>query len=254
MYTDTGATDNCGIRFPTPTSNTMRCAQDGGVSGYCIVLNTAGGGGSITLISYFSLDSGITWIRFSGSSIVSADAEVQIKLGPTGSFGIAGIAQLSAGNGFPFGIGGGWDESAILTSNGARCWGGVIFGSATRVICGPSNILTQFGNWEILGLISATLTTSFTVVDAPPFTFSPDFNIEGFNDTTAYMFGRNVAATRVNVYVTIDTFTSAIQIAQLNPTTALILGACRGESHKWNNKIYFTCGGTGSSAFLGIVQ
>ncbi|MGH3053674.1 MAG: hypothetical protein ACRDL7_01690 [Gaiellaceae bacterium] len=246
VFTDAGATDNCGIRFATPTTNITRCDP---VSGYCAVLNPAGGG-AFDLVTYASTDNGNTWNRTVGTSVVSADQQFQLKI--SGTDGIAGLALLSAGNGFPVRAGNPFIESAVLNNNSARCWGANIL-SGTQVVCGPSSTdTTHWSIWNISSGVSAQLFT-FTLEDSQTFAGAPDFHVSEYG-TIGYLFSRNTANNKVNLYLSLTNFTGASLIGQLTPTTALIAGACRGESHSWGTKVYFTCGGVGSQAFFGVVQ
>ena len=250
-FTDTGATDNCGLLFGTPTGNYARCAQ---TSGYCAVMNPTGNA-AFNLITYFSNDNGTSWTKGGVSdSVVSGDQEMQIKIDGSGSTGVIGYFSFSNGNGPVNKSGDLFREGTGFAWNGARC-PGVVLQNGSRMICGPDNVATTlYQNFTIGGGI-ATQVNTFTLPDSPAFANAPDFHVEAFSSSKAYIFARNLANTRVNIYITGDAFTSgAILLTQMNPATALIGGACRGESHKWQNKMYFTCGGSGSQAFLGVVR
>lgn len=252
-FTDVGATDNCGILFGNPTGNIARCAQS---AGYCAVLNPTGAG-AFNLITYFSNDNGTSWTKGGVSdSVVSGDQELQIKIDGSGSSGVVGYAQISNGNGPVNKSGDLFREGTGFAWNASRCWGALLQ-SGSRQICGPDNsggVNNNLYNHYTVGGGITTFINTFTLSDAPVFSQSPDFHVEGFSNSIGYLMGRNAAATRVNIYVTTTTWTSAALIAQLNPATALIAGACRGESHKFGSKIYFTCGGTASQAFFAVIQ
>lgn len=249
-FTDIGATDNCGQSFGAPITNNARCAQN---SGYCAVVNPAGAG-AFNFTTYFSNDNGINWTKGAiTDQVVSGDQRVQIKLDNSGVDGVIGMGQISNGNGSVYKLGDVFREGTGFIWGGARCLGSVIMGTE-RIICGPNNVATTlYQNFTVGGGI-ATLANTFELTDAPLFVNGPNFHVEAFSSSIGYLFGRNLAGTKVNVYITTNAFASAILLGQVTPTIELIFGACMGESHKWSGKIYFTCGGSATQAFLGVIQ
>ena len=248
-FTDTTAGNSCGQRFSAPMTNTSRCAQS---DGYCAVVDPAGGG-AFDFTTYFSTDNGINWSKGSpADSVVSSD-QVQIKLSVDGADGVVGMGQILNANGPVTKVSELFREGTGYAWAGARCFGSVLM-NTSRMICGPDNVATTLYQNFTVGSGIATLANTFTLVDAPAFANSPDFHVEAFSSSIAYLFGVNLAVTKVNVYITTNAFAGAILLAQLTPTTALIAGACKGESHKWSGKIYFTCGGSGATAFFGKIE
>ena len=246
-YTDTSATDNCGLAFGAPVANNARCAQ---LSGYCAVINPAGGG-AFNFTTYYSNDNGINWTKGSPTDSVVSSDQLQIKLDNSGVDGVVGVGQMSNGNGPVYKLGDVFREGTGYAWAGARCFGSVMM-SATQLICGPDNAArTVYQNFQVGGGL-AVLNNTFTLADAPLFGNSPNFHVEAYSSSIAYLFGRNLAGTKINVYITTDAFVSTMLLVQLTPTTALL--ACYGESHKWGGNIYFTCGGSGANAFLGRLQ
>ena len=56
------------------------------------------------------------------------------------------------------------------------------------------------------------------------------------------------------MYITLDGFSTIFAIGSVTPTTVPIAGVCRGDVVKWGAKMYFSCGGTGTNAFLAVLQ
>jgi len=254
VFTDTTASRSCGIAFSNPTTNMVRCAQ----TGFCTVIGR--GAGAFEEVNYFSNDYGANWSIGTSFTMVSGDAEFHLRLNNSGNVGVLSpfavtyastFAAILSGNNFIV-------TTAIPTPPGsgasAKCPGSVIFGSNNYVVCGPDPLnTTTYRLFNIIGT-TPTFLYSFLPLDTPTNAQSPDFTIIAYNGNVAYMVGRSADGTKINVYVTQDTFNTIIRIASLTPTTGLITGCCRGDMHVWNGKIYFTIAGTGANAVFGKVQ
>lgn len=257
VFTDTTAGVTCGIRFAGFAPNVIRCSS---TTAYCIVIGTSGGG--LTGINYFSLDNGATWTKGPTTfALTSGDPQFQLSMETDASIGVLA----------PFSVTYGSQTAAVKSGNeyiatsvipappgagglSTRCLGTLTKGGDRAILCGPDSVsINTFRLFKVI-VLAPTFISNFTLQDAPSFSFGPEFSSFGFNAGTAYVQGRNLATTRLLIYVTRDDFGAVVQIASLTPTTPVSVGCCRGEWHARDSKVYFTNGAQGTQAVFGRIQ
>lgn len=257
VFTDLTANVSCGLAFGNPQPSFIRCAK---VGGYCVVIGREVG--TFNLIAYFSSDIGTNWTKGTPFNIVSGDEEIGVQIsenGTAGSLTRYNITYNTANWTFAYTSGTDWLRTTVIplpagAGAASRCSSGASIFGGQAVVCGPDGTMTGTYRYFTHGAGTIVLIKSFTMPGGLTFADAPDQMVVGYDTTTAYLVGRNVGSTAIQVYVTRDTLTSTYLIGTLTPTTALIAGCCRGDIYVRGKKIYFTSGATSTQAFFGRIQ
>ena len=236
----------CELPAGSPTSNPMTCASSGG---YCVVFARDAAFGILPITS---TDNGATWTLQTGYSYVST-GPLQVALSNTGS---SGVESRMVSNTVPFAVKSG--NTFTITGNAnianSQTCMGLVMGTNTKVVCGPSNVVPTATSWQFADAVTPIATT-FNVPDGQTFAQSPQPHVIGYSSTIGYMLLPSISnVNNLNVFITNNTWSSVINIGVLTPTTPPIIGCCRGNVYVWNNKIYFSSGGGGPTAFLIVIQ
>ena len=259
VFTDSTTVNvSCAIAFGNPTPNTLRCAN---ASSYCVMIAFIAG--TFDLVAYWSNDYGVSWTKGTAFNIVSGDAQISVSVagdGNSGSLTRHAISYNTASVAFASTGGGDWTRNGVIPTppgagTGSRCASGAMIFSGQSVVCGPDPTLTTTYHFFTHGAGSTSNMANFIPQNGLTNTQSPDFMAVGVGGGRAYIIGRNAANTQIIIWMTTDTFSSAIQVATITPTSALIGGAPKGDAFLHNNgKIYFTSGAPADKAFFGVIQ
>jgi hypothetical protein len=252
VYTDATAGVSCGIGFGSPTTNNIHCASTGG---YCVLV---GRDGVFDVWAIYSTDNGLNWTKGVAFTLVNGNGQVSVKTdGTRGSLTRLGVNYAGSQ---PLGeqIVSDWDNTTATPAPGtgdtaANGAAAVVFNGVETVIAGPGGVtLTTHYRYTIAGG-APILVNSFVPAGAPAFANGPVFMVHGFSNI-GYFITRNLAGTNVNVYLSVDGFDTVALISSVAPATALIAGCCTGDVHTFGGRIYFTGGGTASTAWLARIQ
>ena len=244
VYTE--AVNLCDIAFGNPTSNSMTCAASGG---YCVLFARDAG---FNIFPITSTNNGATWTAQTSYSYVSGDTELQVQLSADASSGVQS-RMTNNGVGFATKSGNTFVYSATAIPNSQRCMGLIIGG--TKVVCGPSSILTTAASWQFADAVNPAAPSTFAVVDGQSNSQSPQPLVVGFTSTLGYMLLPSQSnANNLNVFITNNSFGAVTKIATVTPITIPIAGCCRGDAYVFGGKIYFGSGASGPNAFVMVIQ
>lgn len=257
VFTDNTVNDFCTIGLGAPTPNGVHCSPQGG---RCYVWGITAT--SFTNRVYYSGDNGLTWIKGPGMTMVTGDDNTSFAVGVDGETGSASKYNMivnTANWDFAYTTGAAWTVTGVLPllpSGGTtvRCPGTMIYNGQQAVLCGPDNVTTTTYHLFTHSAGSVFLAANVIPQNGLTNAQSPDFMAVGFNNSTAYIIGKNGAGTQIQINITRDNFSTMPLLGVVTPTTALIGGCCRGDIYSYNGKIYFTSGASGSNAFLGVIQ
>lgn len=243
----THATRQCTNPFGSPTAPGMACEATGG---YCAVIDPFN---AATIFTIFSTDNGANWsVGATGAAILSADSTAY---GPAhdSSGGVDVVMRgINSLIGAPFAnkAGGDFVITANYTPVANQNCRPLFMNGQFRAIC-SLNAGGPTYHSVFAGAVPAALGT-FTVSPNPTtLTHLP----VGYGGGIGYLILPEIAfPNRLKVYITLDDWTSIVNIANLTTTTAVIAGCCRGNAIRWGSKIYFSSGGTATQAFLAVIQ
>lgn len=245
----TSLVQNCSLGFVAPTPPGMYCHE---TNGYCAFVNPFVAS-TITVI--YSTDNGATWTVGVTYSHISSDARTWGPiLEPGGVNGIL-IRGVNPTAPRPFGVKSGNDFTGTVNFAppvNLNCRP-LFMRSSAHAVCAPNagGDLYQFTTGGALGIAPLVINT-FTPEDTSGI-LEPQ--VVGFDAITGYMIQVSFATpTRLNLFVTRNTWGSVVRVSQIIPTTAPSSACCKGNIMRWGNRIYFSSGSTSSQAFLGVIQ
>ena len=258
VFTDVTANVTCAISFASPTPNEAQCSRS---APYCVQVYRVQATGHLKMV--YSTNNGLTWSLGSDLALISSDSEYGLALSDDGTKGTLNgyaVTYNQVLQPFAYTTGGDWSVTGPVplppgAGPATRCsHGSMIFNGGQAVLCGPDNIATT--TYRLFTHAGGVVSLSKSVIPQNGLSVSnaPDILAVGFGPATGYLIGKDTTATKVQINVTTDSFTSLPLIGQLAPASALIAGCCRGDIYSYAGKIYFSSGAVGANAFLMVIQ
>lgn len=244
----TSTTEDCSIVTTSPTPPGMYCSQSGG---YCAIIDMSNAA-ELTII--FSSDNGVTWTV--GTPFAYTTANISTwgpALTDDGTDGILIRGTNASGAGEPFGIQSGSDyiATALFAAPVNLNCRPLMMGTTKRALCAPN------AGGALFRFVDGTIPTVIREITIPDVLASANEPlVVGWSSEIGYLLVPSGAnpSTRLNVYITGDSWASVVSLGQLIPTTSLSLGCCRGNTIRWQGKAYFSTGVSGANAFLAVIQ